>query len=76
MKNNTEYRANEKLRELGLILLGSFLYAFSLNVFLVPRGIVVGGASGLATAIGTLLSFPVGLLILIINIFFNCPWSL
>ena len=68
MKNNTEYRANEKLRELGLILLGSFLYAFSLNVFLVPRGIVVGGASGLATAIGTLLSFPVGLLILIINV--------
>ena len=59
---------NNRLRELGLILLGSFLYAFSLNVFLVPRGIVVGGASGLATALGIVFSLPVGLLIMLINI--------
>ena len=59
---------NNRLRELGLILLGSFLYAFSLNVFLVPRGIVVGGASGLATALGILFSLPVGILIMLINI--------
>ena len=68
MKNKTQpYRASY-LKELGLILLGAFLYAFSLNVFLVPKEIVVGGASGLATALGILFSLPVGMLILIINV--------
>ncbi len=68
MGKDAVYRKSEWIKEIGLVLLGSFLYAFALNVFLVPRGIVVGGASGLATAVGTALSLPVGMLILLINI--------
>lgn len=68
MEKNAFYRKNERIKELGCVLLGSALYAFALNVFLVPRGIVVGGASGLATALGTLFSLPVGMLILLINV--------
>ncbi len=68
MKKKTEHYPASHVRELGVILLGAFLYAFSLNVFLMPREIVVGGASGLATALGILFSLPVGMLILLINI--------
>ena len=59
---------NEKIKESLLLLLGAFLFAFSINVFLSPRGIVVGGASGLATALGSVLGLPVGMLILLINL--------
>ncbi len=51
-----------------MTLLGAFLYAFSLNVFLIPKGIVVGGASGIATAVGILSGISEGLLILLINL--------
>ena len=44
------------------------MFAFSINVFLSPKGIVVGGASGLATALGTIFSLPVGMLIFAINL--------
>lgn len=59
---------NEKIRELLMLILGAFLFAFSINVFLSPRGIVVGGASGLATALGSLFGLPIGVLILLINL--------
>ena len=64
MKN----QRREKLGDMLLLFLGAFLFAFSINVFLSPKGIVVGGASGLATALGTIFSLPVGMLIFAINL--------
>ncbi len=56
------------IKEILMLLLGAFLFAFSLNVFLTPKEIVVGGASGLATAFGIIFGVPTGLLILLINL--------
>lgn len=50
------------------LLVGAFLFAFSIDVFLAPSGIVVGGASGLATALSKITGLGVGLLILLINL--------
>ncbi len=51
-----------------IIFLGCALYAFSLDVFLLPREIVVGGASGIATVLNALFGLPVGAMIFLINI--------
>ena len=68
MEKYMKNQRREKLGDMLLLFLGAFLFAFSINVFLSPKGIVVGGASGLATALGTIFSLPVGMLIFAINI--------
>lgn len=68
MDKNIKNQRNEKIRDLMMLLLGAFLFSFSINVFLSPRGIVVGGASGLATALGSVFDLPIGMLILLINL--------
>ena len=39
-----------------------------MNMFLLPMGIVTGGATGIATAAGKLWGFPVGLGIILVNL--------
>jgi uncharacterized membrane-anchored protein YitT (DUF2179 family) len=53
-----------------LIVLGSFLTAASINVFMVPYKIAPGGVSGIATVIYYLTNqrFPVGTIMLVLNI--------
>lgn len=53
-----------------LIVLGSFITAVSINVFMVPYKIAPGGVSGIATVIYYLTSqkFPVGAIMLVLNI--------
>lgn len=68
MEKYMKNQRREKLGDMLLLFLGAFLFAFSINVFLSPKGIVVGGASGLATALGTIFSLPVGMLIFAINL--------
>ena len=68
MEKYMKNQRREKLGDMLMLLLGAFLFAFAINVFLSPKGIVVGGASGLATALGTVFSLPVGMLILAINL--------
>jgi uncharacterized membrane-anchored protein YitT (DUF2179 family) len=52
------------------IVLGSFITAVSINVFLVPNKIAPGGVTGLATVIYYLsgMRFPVGVTMLVLNI--------
>ena len=52
----------------GIITLGTLLMAVSLNMFLVPKSIVAGGVTGIATLLYNLFRFPMGLTILLINI--------
>ena len=37
-----------------LVLIGSVLYAMSMNQFLIPTSIVLGGASGLGVALNSM----------------------
>ena len=50
------------------VIAGSILFGIAVNMFLLPHGIVTGGATGLATAAGKLWGFPVGLGIILINL--------
>ncbi|MGM0602827.1 MAG: YitT family protein [Bacillota bacterium] len=50
------------------ITAGSFLMALALTVFLVPNKIAAGGVSGLSTVIFYLTGFPIGIMMLILNV--------
>ena len=49
-------------------ILGSALYALSVNIFTAPNQIAPGGATGLATLANYLFHFPIGTGILVINL--------
>ncbi len=57
-----------KIKQVATVLFGCALYAFALDVFLLPREIVVGGASGIATVLNVRFGLPVGVMIFLINI--------
>lgn len=56
------------LIDLGFILLGSVIYALSVDVFTAPNLIAPGGITGLATVINYLFGSPIGLTAFLINV--------
>ena len=52
----------------ALFVLGSFLYAVSVNVFTAPNNIAPGGFTGIATLVNYLFGFPIGTFNLLLNI--------
>ena len=52
----------------ALVLIGSVLYAMSMNLFLIPASIVLGGASGLGVALNSMFGINVSLVILLFNL--------
>lgn len=64
---------NEKhiiLKDYFLIILGSFLTASSINIFMLPYKIAPGGVSGIATVLYHLSNgkFPLGVTMLVLNV--------
>ncbi len=47
---------------------GAFLFSMSMNLFFLPAGIVLGGATGLASVLASFFPVPIGLTILFLNI--------
>lgn len=58
----------EAVNEMIVVLIGSAIFAASLNMFLIPAGVVQGGVTGIATALNIRFGWHVGLMILLINI--------
>lgn len=56
------------LTDTGALLLGSFLYAVGINLFILPGEIVVGGLTGIATVLNLLFDTPVGTVTLLLNL--------
>jgi uncharacterized membrane-anchored protein YitT (DUF2179 family) len=56
------------VRDFGFILVGTFVQALSLRLFLVPSQLVIGGVSGLSQVINYHTGWPIGLMIFIGNI--------
>lgn len=50
------------------ILIGSFIYALSVNIFTAPNNIAPGGLTGVGTMINYLSGIPIGTVILLLNI--------
>ncbi len=55
-------------KEYAIITTGIIVAALGISLFLVPHGIVSGGATGVAIIINKLTGFPVGVAVLLINI--------
>lgn len=70
MKKSTEKRKKllGKIKIYGIITIGSLVASLGINVFLAPLNIVAGGVSGIAIIVNALTGFPMGLLMLCINI--------
>ena len=56
------------LRVYAVVTVGVFIAALGLNLFLKPQDIVSGGASGVAIIVHSLTGFPMGTLMLLMNI--------
>lgn len=55
-------------QDYGFILLGAFVQALAMRLFLVPAQLVSGGISGLAQIINNYTVWPIGLMVLVGNI--------
>ena len=51
-----------------LILIGAFIQAIALRIFLIPADLVSGGISGLAQLVNHYIAFPIGLMVFLGNI--------
>ncbi len=58
----------KKLKRFFTVLLGTFIVAMSLDLFLVPADIAPGGLSGVSIIFHHLTNIPVGISILVLNI--------
>jgi len=56
------------LNDIFVIIAGSFLFAMSINMFIVPGGIILGGATGFATIINRFTGLKIGTILILINI--------
>ena len=60
-------KKKEKVIDIVCVILGSFVLALGINIFLVPNEIAAGGVSGLATVLFLTLHIPLSVTVLIIN---------
>ena len=58
----------EHVRDMALLVAGSFLFAVGLDSFMVPAGLAAGGITGLATVTHAVFAWPVGLQTIAANI--------
>lgn len=54
--------------EIGGTILGAFIMAFGISLFLLPNQLSTGGVSGIATITYYLFNIPMGIMIVLINI--------
>ena len=58
----------KRLWQYALIVLGSFIYGFSFQAFLFPNSIVAGGVTGIAMILNAFTAWPIGLMVIVMNI--------
>lgn len=68
MKGPKLQQAKRFLLDCGFYLLGSVLYALSVNIFSAPNQIAPGGVTGVSTLLNYLFGLPIGTMILVVNL--------
>lgn len=58
----------EKIKNYIYIILGTLIAALAINIFFVSNNISTGGASGIGIMLNYLFNFPIGVVVLIINV--------
>lgn len=56
------------LRSLLAVVIGNFLYALVVKIFLLPTGLVTGGTTGMAMVVNRLCGLPVSAFVLVFNV--------
>ncbi len=56
------------LRDYGLLILGAIVQAASMDLFLIPGQVASGGVSGLAIVINSVTHWPIGMMVLVMNV--------
>ncbi len=70
-------RILREARDMGIVIVGCFLLAVGLDLFLIPNRITAGGVSGIATILYYSFKFPVGMSMLAMNvILFVSAWKI
>ena len=65
----------KKLLNYLIILVGGFVYAVGFQFFMFPNAIVSGGVTGIAMILNTFTHFPVGMMVIVMNIpLFMVSW--
>ena len=65
----------KKLLNYLIILVGGFIYAVGFQFFMFPNAIVSGGVTGIAMILNTFTHFPVGMMVIVMNIpLFMVSW--
>lgn len=59
---------NINLRSLLAVVIGNFLYALVVKIFLLPTGLVTGGTTGMAMVVNRLCGLPVSAFVLVFNV--------
>lgn len=59
---------NDRIKNLMLLVAGSFIYGVGTHCFVAPANIAPGGASGLALMANFVTGLPVGILTMVINV--------
>lgn len=67
-KTDKARKRKELLTDVGFLFASGVLFGMAYNMFLVPGGIFIGGAGGLATVLNILYGLPTGTMILVINV--------
>ena len=58
----------KRMWKIFLIVLGSFIYGFAFQGFLLPNSIVSGGITGIVMILNTFTHWPIGLTVIVMNI--------
>ena len=64
----TRKKIKEMLIDGAMLLLGSFLFAVSIDTFTAPNQIAAGGLTGVATMLNHLFGVPIGTANLLMNV--------
>ena len=68
LKQNKQRRLLTFLKNLGILTVGAFIYAFGIAVFLDPNHLAPGGVSGISIILNSIIPIGTGVWIFLINI--------
>lgn len=68
LKQNKPRRLLTFLKNLGIVTMGAFIYAFGIAVFLDPNHLAPGGVSGISIILNSIIPIGTGIWIFLINI--------
>ena len=68
LKNIIHHKLWNRIWKVFLIVLGSAIFGFSFQAFLLPNNIVSGGVTGIAMILNTFTHWPIGLTVIVMNI--------